>query len=152
MTHEDFLLAQLDYRDGVLYWKTRAQGRTLGKPAGCVDKKGYVRLTIFGEMYFAHRLVWLMFKGGWPVGQLDHINRKPADNRIENLRESNTRDNNLNKKQSERVLPHNIYEHHGKYRVDILYKGTRYKSKAVATVKEALEARGALLLEAGLGQ
>lgn len=151
MTHEDFLLAQLDYRDGVLYWRTRAQGRTMSKPAGCVDKEGYVRINIFGTSYLAHRIVWLMFKGDWPAGQLDHINRKPADNRIENLRESNTRDNNLNKDQSERPLPHNIYRHCGKYRVDILYKGTRYKSKTVTTVEEALELRKALLLEAGLG-
>lgn len=152
MLTQEVLKREMEYLGGQLFWRKPAQGRRLSGRAGSVDKEGYVRIKLLGQDYMAHRLVWMYFHGVLPQGQLDHENRRPADNRIENLRESNTRDNNLNKDQSERALPYNIYGHHGKYRVDILYKGTRYKSKTLPTVEEALEAREALLLEAGLGQ
>ena len=45
---------------------------------------------------FYQQAVWLVCKGRWPVGQLDHLNGNKHDNRIENLRECSQRDNNLN--------------------------------------------------------
>jgi hypothetical protein len=45
---------------------------------------------------FYQQAVWLVCKGRWPEGQLDHLNGNQRDNRIENLRECCQRDNNLN--------------------------------------------------------
>lgn len=151
MITQEMLKREMVYRDGQLLWLKPAQGRRLSGRAGTLDKEGYVRIKLLGKDYMAHRLVWLYFNGVFPEGQLDHENRKPADNRIENLSEATNRENNLNKEQSERLIPHNIYRDRGGYRVDIQYKGTRYRSKTMKTVEEAVEAREALLLEAGLG-
>lgn len=150
MLTQEILLREMDYRDGKLFWRVSKQGRQMRRHAGSTDREGYRRINFCGKMRFEHQLVWLYFTGAWPAGGLDHINRNPGDNRIENLRELSHRDNNLNKAQSDRELPTNIYRHHGRYRVDILYKNTRYKSKAFSTVVEAIAAREQLLLEAGL--
>ena len=43
-----------------------------------------------------HRLVWALVYGKFPK-QIDHINGNPKDNRIENLREVNQSENDMNR-------------------------------------------------------
>ena len=44
----------------------------------------------------SHNMVWVLCKGQWPKGELDHINGDKRDNRIENLRECTGSENRLN--------------------------------------------------------
>ena len=82
---------------GYLYWLKGGHARQLDKPAGHVTKEGYVVMTFEGKQYLGHRLAWLLHYGSVP-GQLDHVNRDKADNRIENLRECTCSDNAHNRK------------------------------------------------------
>lgn len=56
------------------------------KTAGNIDKEGYRRIKINGELYPVSRLAWFYMEGYWPEYQIDHINRVKDDNRWENLR------------------------------------------------------------------
>lgn len=56
---------------------------------GTYDKDGYCIIKVKGKKIKAHRLIWLLNNGDFPNSEIDHINRKRNDNRIENLRESN---------------------------------------------------------------
>lgn len=56
---------------------------------GSLDKDGYLIIKIKGHQFKAHRLVWFLCTGEFPKSEIDHINRDRLDNRIENLRESN---------------------------------------------------------------
>lgn len=151
MLTQDWLKEEMWYRDGTLLWRKPAQGRRVNGIAGSKTRGGYIKVKLLGDEHFMHRLVWLYFNGKFPNGQLDHINRIPWDNRIENLRESTTRNNNLNKEQTlNRKLPANIYAHRGRFRVDLLYRGIRYKSPGFKTLEEAEEAKARILVEAGL--
>lgn len=81
---------EYDASTGRLTW---ADGPRMGSPAGHKTSLGYVYIRIGdgthrGTMIAAHRIVWAMHKGTWPSSELDHINRNPSDNRIENLREA----------------------------------------------------------------
>lgn len=67
------------------------------KPAGKVCKDGYRRISVHGRSYSAHRIAWAMHHGSFPESDLDHINRLRDDNRIENLREVTSRQNNSNR-------------------------------------------------------
>lgn len=42
---------------------------------------------IAGKSYKLHRLAWLYMTGGWPMGDIDHLNGVRADNRFANLRD-----------------------------------------------------------------
>lgn len=47
---------------------------------------GYLRLSIDGALYAAHRLAWLYMAGEWPTQTVDHANLVKSDNRWPNLR------------------------------------------------------------------
>lgn len=64
-------------------WNTRLAGK---EPAWRVHRHGHHYIGIEYKSYAAHRLAWLYVYGEWPVSDIDHINGRPADNRIVNLR------------------------------------------------------------------
>lgn len=81
------------YKDGELFWKRN------NKPAGTTTKAGYVKVQINKIPYSAHRLIWVLFHKEIPLDkQIDHIDRNPSNNKIENLRLVNAVSNALNKK------------------------------------------------------
>jgi hypothetical protein len=83
---------------------TRIDRGINSKPLGSKhsDENGYLKFSIDGTLYFAHRLAWLYFYGDWPNGLVDHSNRKKSDNRIVNLRDSNKSKNGHNANVSKR--------------------------------------------------
>jgi len=88
---------RVDFSTGEVYWAFRMRGRKFGKPIGCLDRNGYVKMKIANRSTYGHRIVWLHAHETWPE-IIDHINRVPHDNRLENLRESCHRRNAVNSK------------------------------------------------------
>lgn len=96
-------LFDYDPETGNLLWKVARQGIRVGDVAGCINTRGYRYVCVDGRDHRAHRLVWLYHHGEWPKNGIDHIDRDPGNNRIENLRDVSRALNNLN-----RSLPNNI--------------------------------------------
>lgn len=97
----EYLLTKIEYNkeSGVFRKKgTNQRGIIVAsKPTGSRDKNGYVVIKIKDIRYFAHRLVWFIENRSWPT-MIDHINGVPFDNRIENLKASNSRENQANQR------------------------------------------------------
>lgn len=55
-------------------------------------KQGYWYTKYEGQQYMAHRLIWKWWYGYDPE-EIDHINKDRSDNRIDNLRNVNTKTN-----------------------------------------------------------
>ena len=73
---------------GLLRWRVkRSWNVEVGSVAGSINSDGYRVLRFDGRIYQAHRVVWLLERGEWPSGQIDHINGDRLDNRVENLRD-----------------------------------------------------------------
>jgi hypothetical protein len=73
------------------FWGEEAlngRGGKAGCPAGYLHRRGYTRVYVDGVQYQAHRVIWLMMTGAWPVNEMDHRNRDKGDNRFSNLREA----------------------------------------------------------------
>ena len=92
---------------GLLTWKIRpahhfatARGMNrsnsfcAGRKAGSLDK-GYLRVRIDGQSYFAHRIAFALFHGRWP-SEVDHVDGDGSNNSIANLREVDHRQNMRN--------------------------------------------------------
>ena len=100
---------RLKYENDMLWrWFDRSGGRTLKKPYWKVvkqtpDKLGYSSITLDGEKYRYHRVVYKVCNPEWDIddnsreNEIDHIcGTRPKDNRIENLRILNNQQNKCN--------------------------------------------------------
>lgn len=68
------------------------------KISGYLDKAGYLILKTSKFEVKCHRLAWLLYYGVMPETMIDHIDRNPANNRIDNLRLSQQSGNSMNSK------------------------------------------------------
>lgn len=62
------------------------------------DRCGHLVVGIKYTRYYIHRLIWKIENGSDPLGEMDHIDGCPANNKIENLRVVTRSENNKNMK------------------------------------------------------
>lgn len=93
---QDYLRSIFSYQDnGNLIRKTSAGSSRAGSVVGHIDDKGYRKTTINRKSFGVHQLVWLYHHGSMP-GQIDHNDKNPSNNRIENLRAATQSENQQN--------------------------------------------------------
>lgn len=95
---------QYDPETGHLFWRHNpgflpmVNARLAGRRAlASPNRGGYLRGSFKERTVSAHRVIWAMIHGEWPVGQIDHINHDRTDNRIGNLRAVSCKENQRNR-------------------------------------------------------
>jgi len=96
----EILKKYFDYSDGNLIWRVNKGRSKKGTIAGSKDNKGYLQIKLNQKVYRLHRLIWL-WHGRNLSEQLDHIDRNPLNNKIENLREATRSTNQWNTSKSD---------------------------------------------------
>jgi len=96
----NYIRELFDYDDGNLIWRINKGRSKKGTVAGSKDSKGYFQIKLNQKVYRLHRIVWLWHGKELPE-QIDHIDRNPLNNRIENLREATALTNQWNTKKSD---------------------------------------------------
>ena len=89
-------LFNYDAETGKFIRKISKKGQLVGFESKCKESLGYIRIHIDGVAYRAHRLAWLFEYGEFPKNEIDHIDGNPSNNRIDNLRLSNSTQNKCN--------------------------------------------------------
>ena len=98
----DYLVQNYEYLgDG----RIRHKGSEKARKAVVGTKYCQTVLRIKGRRHclFYHQAVWILCHGDYPKGEIDHIDMNRLNNRIENLRDVNGSQNQLNK-----LLPWNV--------------------------------------------
>ena len=96
MPTQDQLKEMFEYHhDGYLIYKIGRGKMQKGDKAGNVNQNGYKNIKIYSHLYKEHRLIYFMHYGYLPK-YIDHIDCDKLNNKIENLREVNYSQNNLN--------------------------------------------------------
>lgn len=72
---------------GLLYRLTSSGGRSAGTIAGNRSKDGRIQIYIDNKNYKAHRVIWLLVTGEWPLYDVDHKDGNPSNNAWSNLRD-----------------------------------------------------------------
>lgn len=81
---------------GIFVWKHPLSNHCkVGERAGCISK-GRDTIAVEGTRFPASHIAWLYTHGVWPTYEIDHKDRDPANNRIENLRDIPTTKNCMN--------------------------------------------------------
>jgi hypothetical protein len=87
---------ELEHKNGCLYFKKERPGRSTHKQAGYIRSDGYRAIHLMGQNYLAHRVVWCLEFGAWPLEQIDHIDGNRDNNHPSNLREASIQENRRN--------------------------------------------------------
>lgn len=112
-------------------WNTRFAG----KKVGTLSRYGYLVTCIHDKQVKVHRVAYALHYGGWPKGQIDHINRDRTDNRIANLRDVSARENALNRNKSRRNKSGVVGVCRSQYGTFIAYISTPTERKHLGTFK-----------------
>lgn len=117
-------LQLLDYNQqtGTLIRKPRA-GCKVPKLISAKTANGYLQLMLDGRMYYAHRVIWLMQTGAFPVGVIDHLNGVRDDNRWSNLRDV-----------AQITNAQNLYDAHARNRCGMLGVETHHTGRFAARI------------------
>jgi len=133
---------------GLFTWlnNIKHHGKTKGKIAGYTNPLGYTLISIKGKTYHAHRLAWLYIYGEIP-NIIDHIDHNPTNNKIDNLRNTDTRGNmkncSMNIKNTSGFTGVHFDKQYGKWRAMIrvnskkvsLYSGNSKEDAIIARKK-----------------
>lgn len=102
-TEQEILAAYFEYvntANGKLIWKNHYRSNIRGS-AVCLNytSDGYSYVNLLGKRIKTHRVVWVLCNGEIPEGYtIDHINGKPSNNNISNLRLATRREQASNQK------------------------------------------------------
>lgn len=99
MITQSKLLELFDYCDGQLIRKKNLGKFKKGTPAGTLRLDGYSQIHLNYKIYKTHQLIFL-FHHGYIPPIIDHIDRNPLNNKIENLREVTATQNCANTKKN----------------------------------------------------
>lgn len=131
------LIDRLNYnaKTGEFTWKPFAVAderygwnkRYANKPAGYVNRNGYLVITILPYKLLAHRIAWPISYGEWPDHLLDHKDGNRSNNRLSNLRPCSYTQNMVNRKSITRKvdLPRGVSSAGRRYRATVKLDGKR---------------------------
>ena len=139
------MLSKWYYADGAIRWIDAPCTKTssAGDPVPHFEKKSGHRVVSFWHNGKTHKLqygrvVWLLVHGEFPLEEIDHIDRNPANNRIENLRIADRCQNNWNRALTATM---GVHKHGPSWRAEVVARKRKHRVNGFCTKEAAVEFR-----------
>jgi hypothetical protein len=136
-----------DANTGRLFWNVRKNKqwntRFANKEAFTrVNVNGYRCGKIAGTNQLAHRVIWAMVNGVWPL-QIDHANGQRTDNRLQNLANVTAAENARNKRtrKSSKTGIQGVTQHRKRWCSRLTYEGSTQNLENFTCLGQAINAR-----------
>lgn len=125
-----------------LRWKIDVGRRARkGNVAGSLLSTGRYSVMASGTRYFVYHIIWTLHHGLIPPErEIDHIDRNPRNNRIENLRLVTRSENNENRKVTGTIKYKGVTKYFRKYRAHLRIEGKLRHIGSFNTPEEAARA------------
>jgi hypothetical protein len=137
-------LLRYEPETGKLFWRVATSNRVkAGAEAGALGGPGYRYLMVETERFLAHRLIFFMQTGRWPIGDVDHMDGNRVNNAWANLRECDRKTNMENRKapsSKSRTGVLGVSLSRGRFKAQIASGGKNRCLGRFDTVQEAQEA------------
>jgi hypothetical protein len=137
-------LFEYEPETGVIRWRVHRGTKAAGSVAGTMHKDGYLLIGIssVSRVYWlAHRIIWKMMTGEEPVGQVDHVDGDPRNNRWDNFRMAshgqNIQNAPLRKDNTSGVKGVHWDKRHRKWNVVVTANGTSSRLGRFRSIDEA---------------
>lgn len=142
-----------DAASGSLKWNHRSEmdrrwnNRHPGNEAGyATDKHGRRKVEINKDAFFVHRLIWKLVHNEEPA-EVDHKDRDPSNNRLNNLRAATGAENRQNRRSPQSRLPKGVSPNHTGFQAQIAVDKRKIYLGTYRTVAEAQAAYAAAALK-----
>lgn len=136
------LRATFEYHPGG-YLIRKKNGKPCGQRAN--TRQGYALVSVGGRLLYAHRIIYAIINGEMPEGEIDHIDQNHMNNRIENLRDVSSSENQHNykipKDNTSGFTGVSWYARDRKWKAEIMVDNQRIYLGYFENFEEAVEAR-----------
>lgn len=121
---DEYLAVDITSPTGLIWIKRPSRNVKVGDSAFTTVVDGYYRGIFKKQHMYAHRVVYRLYHGHWPNGEIDHIDGNPKNNNPDNLRDVDRSTNMQNKHGSKGV---SFRKREGKFEAYICQPTTRKK-------------------------
>lgn len=131
---------------GLLWYRDdyRCSGLTAAarsKPAGTFDRHGYGKVGVCQQVIGLHRVIWMMMYGAIPDGYtIDHRDRNPSNNRLDNLRLATRAEQQQNRSRVSSGFPRGVRARRGRWVGTVKANGETFNAGSFDTMEQAEEA------------
>jgi hypothetical protein len=139
-------LFRYDPKTGKLYFRIWTHGlskKSVGKEAGFTREDGRRAIGISGHQFYRSRIVWKMLKGKEAKDGIDHKDRNPSNDRMQNLRPAtqalNRRNSSMNSRNSSGYCGVTFHKTSGLWRARCNVNGVEYLGGYFKTKEEAAQ-------------
>jgi hypothetical protein len=132
-----------DPATGILTRRISISNGLAGSPAGTSNKTGHMTVGVDRKLVYVHRIAWAMQTGAWPVGEIDHIDGNPRNNRLANLRDVDRATNMQNRRTADRDSGTGLlvaFRAGTRFEAKIMANGVLHRLGTFGTAAEAHEA------------
>jgi hypothetical protein len=138
-----------DENSGNLIWRVNSKrNKKAGDVAGgFCPSSGYMVIKINGNMYYNHRIIWLLVYGEFPKQFIDHIDMNRGNNRLNNLRLATNQQNQPKPKNNTSGYKGIYKTPSNKWRVRIFINDVQKDFGSHSNIEDAINIRNKIFKE-----